>query len=69
MWDRRVVEKIDECAGAFSMATSFRNVEDNFEWAFAAIYGSNVDSDTRMLWDELTRLISWWNIHLSSGHP
>jgi hypothetical protein len=59
-WDRRVVEKI-ECVWAFSECCSFRNVDDNFEWAFAAGYGPIVDSDRRVLWDELTGLISWWN--------
>jgi hypothetical protein len=30
MWDRRVVEKIDECGGEVSSAVTFRNVEDHF---------------------------------------
>jgi len=30
MWDRRVVEKIDGCVGGFSMAVSFKNVDDQF---------------------------------------
>jgi hypothetical protein len=47
--------------GAFSECCSFRNVDDNFEYAFAAGYGPIVDSDRRVLWDELTGLISWWN--------
>jgi hypothetical protein len=28
MWDRRIVEKIEECVEDFSVACSFRNVED-----------------------------------------
>ena len=58
--DRRVVEKNRVCGG-FLQVLSFRNVDDNFEWAFAAGYGPIVDSDRRVLWDELTGLISWWN--------
>jgi hypothetical protein len=30
MWDRRVVEKIEECTGSYTIACSFRNVDDNF---------------------------------------
>jgi hypothetical protein len=29
-WDRRVEEKIEECMGEFSLAITFRNVEDHF---------------------------------------
>jgi hypothetical protein len=36
MWDKKVVEKIDECVGGvYTMAVTFRNVEDHFTWAFA----------------------------------
>jgi hypothetical protein len=38
MWDGRVVEKIEACV----VACSFRNVEDNFTWAFAGVYGPNI---------------------------
>lgn len=41
------------------MACSFRNIKDNFEWAFAVVYGPNIDSDRRLLCDELAGLISW----------
>lgn len=29
MWDRRVVEKADECMGRYTLAVSLRNAEDN----------------------------------------
>jgi exonuclease III len=41
MWDRRVMEKIDVCVWECSLAITFRNVEDQFTWAFAGIYGPN----------------------------
>jgi hypothetical protein len=34
MLDKRVVEKIDECAGEFTLAVTFRNIEDHSIWAF-----------------------------------
>lgn len=40
---------------------SIRNIDGNFKWAFADDYGPNVDSDRRVLHDELARLTSWWN--------
>jgi hypothetical protein len=30
MWDRRVVEKINECVGEFTLVVTFRNVEYHF---------------------------------------
>jgi hypothetical protein len=57
MWDRRVVKKT-KCVGAYSVACSFRNDDDNFEWIFAGVYGSNVDNVRRVLWDELAGLIN-----------
>ena len=34
MWDRRVVEKREDCMGSYMLACSFKNVEDHFEWVF-----------------------------------
>jgi len=41
MWDTRVVEKVDECVGDFTLVVSFRNFADHFVWTFAGIYGPN----------------------------
>jgi hypothetical protein len=54
MWDMRV--------GEFTISSSFRNVEDQFSWAFASAYGPNIDGDIRLLWDELACLLGWWNL-------
>jgi hypothetical protein len=62
MWDKRVVEKIDECVGIYSLAVSFRNIVDSSVWAFASVYGPNFDSDRRLLWDELVGVLRWWNM-------
>ena len=43
MWDKRTVEKIYEAVGRFSVSCKFKNVEDQFEWAFTGIYGPNSD--------------------------
>jgi len=41
MWDRRVMEKIDECVGEFTLAVTFRNIKDHFTWTFTGVYGPN----------------------------
>jgi hypothetical protein len=35
--------------GHFVVACSFRNVEDAFVWAFAGVYGPNLDNVRRSL--------------------
>ena len=59
MWDRRIVENIDETVGRFSVSCKFKNVEDQFEWAFTSIYGPNSAHDRRLLWEELAGIHSW----------
>ena len=62
MWDRRVVEKIKEAVGQFSISCRFKNVSDQFEWAFTGIYGLNLNRKHQFMWEELAGLISWWNL-------
>ena len=62
MWDRRVVEKIEEAVGHFSISCRFKNVSDQFEWAFTGIYGPNLNRKRQFMWEELAGLISWWNL-------
>jgi len=44
--------------GEFSGAYLFRNVEDGFSWAFAGVYGPNLDGARRLLQEELAGLLS-----------
>ena len=62
MWDRRVVEKIEEVMGHFSISCRFKNVNDKFEWAFTVIYGPNLNKNRQFMWEELAGLNSWWNL-------
>jgi hypothetical protein len=39
MWDRQVVEKIEGCAGRYTIACSLRNTNDNFVWVFGGCMG------------------------------
>ena len=60
MWDRRMVERVDEAVGYYSLSCKFRNVIDQFEWIFIGVYGPNLDSERCNLWEEMAGLISWW---------
>jgi hypothetical protein len=62
MWDKNMVEKINECVREFTLAVTFRNVEDHYACAFAGVYGPNSDRHRRLLWDKLAGLLSWWNL-------
>ena len=62
MWDTRVVNKVEEAVGRFSVSCRFTSVSDQFVWAFTGIYGPNSVRDSRFLWEELFGLNSWWNV-------
>ena len=62
MWDRRVVEKIEEAVGHFLISCRFKNVSDQFEWAFTSIYGPNLNKKRQFMKEELADLNSWWNL-------
>ena len=59
MWE---VEKVEALEGSYSIACSFRSVSDDFKWAFAGVYGPNMDNDRSVLWDELSGLMERWAI-------
>lgn len=56
-----MVDKVEEFEGDYSMVCSFKSMEDNLSWAFGGVYGSNLDSDHFLLWEELAGIISWRN--------
>jgi hypothetical protein len=62
MWDRRVVEKVEEWVGCFTVACSFRSISDDLTWAFVGVYGPNRDNDRLMLWEELSCLMDRWEV-------
>jgi exonuclease III len=62
MWDRRVVEKVEDWVGCFTVACSFCSISDDFKWAFAGVYGPNSDNDRLMLWEKLSGLMDRWEV-------
>lgn len=45
MWDKRVVENMEEAVGQFSISCRLKNVENQFDWAFTGVYEPNTDRD------------------------
>uniref|UniRef100_A0A2N9FRM3 Reverse transcriptase domain-containing protein n=1 Tax=Fagus sylvatica TaxID=28930 RepID=A0A2N9FRM3_FAGSY len=62
MWNSRVVEKLEDAVGYFSVSCKFRNVEDHNVRMFSGVYGPNVDNDRGLMWDELVGIRSWWDV-------
>ena len=52
IWDQRVVEKIEEIVGHFLVCCRFKNVSDQFEWAFTGVYGPNLNRKRQLMWEE-----------------
>lgn len=62
MFDKKVVEKLEECVVEFTGAYSIKNMEDSFQWAFARVYNPNFDLKRGLLWKELAGFFSWWEL-------
>ena len=59
MWDRRLVEKLEDTVGQYSVSCKFKTIMDQREWMFTGVYGPNLDSERQGLWDELAGVKSW----------
>ena len=62
MWDSRVVEKIDDAVGNFSVSCKFRSVVNQTEWAFSSVYGPQTERERLIMWYELAGISSWWDV-------
>lgn len=62
MWGNNRVKLVEECVGIFSVACSFKNIENVWKWAFAEVYGPKLDRDRSFLWKELASLYSLWDL-------
>lgn len=41
MWDKRVLEKINDMVDLFSVSIRWKGLENGFEWACSGVYGPN----------------------------
>ena len=62
IWDCRVVEKVEEVVVHYLVSCMFKNVGDQFEWAFTGVYGPNLSKKRQKMWAELAGLINWWDV-------
>ena len=61
------MEKVKEAVGHFSVSYQFKNVGDQFEWAFIGVYGPNSNKKRKKMWEKLIGLISWWDLSWCLG--
>ena len=61
MWDTRVLEKVEEVVGRFSVSCRFKEVS-GFVWGFTGVYGPQGDIERRMTWEELTGVYTWRDV-------
>ena len=45
MWDRRVLEKLEDVVGYFSIFVWWQGLENDFIWACLGVYGPNDNSE------------------------
>ena len=62
MWDKRLVEKVEDAVGSYYVSCKFKNVSDQKIWMYSGVYGPNVDKERGLMWDELARIRSWWGV-------
>jgi len=62
MWDKRVVECLEEAIGLFFISCKLKSVMDQFVWAFSGVYGPIDNSERPLLWEELSGVLHWWDI-------
>ncbi len=67
MWDKRIVKKLEDAVGYYSVSRKFKNIADQKVWMFSGVYGPNVNSEKGVLWDELAGIHHWWRVSWCMG--
>ena len=67
MWDTRVVEKVEEAIGCFSVSCKFKVVSSGLVWGFSGVYGPHRAVERRLMWEELARVGAWWDVPWCMG--
>ena len=62
MWDTKVVEKVEEAVGLFSVSCKFKEIHSGFEWGFSGVYGPHRDVERQLMWEELSGICAWWDV-------
>ena len=62
MWDTRVVEKVEEAVGRYSVSCKFKVVSSGLAWGFFGVYGSQRAAERRLMWEELAGVGVWWDV-------
>ena len=62
MWDRKVLEKLEEIVGSFTVSIWWQGVVDGFIWVCLGVYCPNDNSARGQMWDELVGIMHYWNV-------
>ena len=62
MWDTRVVEKVEEAVGHYSVSCKFKVVSSGLVWGFSGVYGPLRAVERRLMWEELEGVGAWWDV-------
>ena len=60
LWDRRILEKLDNVVCQFSVSWLWKGVSDGLEWVGTGLYGPTNDESWHELWDELRNVRKKW---------
>ena len=60
VWDKRSLEMTDKEVGSFLVSCRFKNVDNNFIWAFTGLYGPLSREDRPSLWEDLSAIRGLW---------
>lgn len=67
MWDKRIVNKLEDVVGYYSVSRKFKNIANQKVWMFYGVYGPNVNSERGVLWEELAGIHHWWRVSWCMG--
>ncbi|KAI8555491.1 hypothetical protein RHMOL_Rhmol05G0176900 [Rhododendron molle] len=61
LWDSRVVKRLDDEVGMFSVSCLFKNVADGFRWVFIRLYSPVINRLGEDMWEELSAVAFRWD--------
>lgn len=66
LWDSRVMEKIDDEFGMYSVPCLFKNLVNGYRWVFTGVHAPVIYHHRGDLWDELLAMMFRWDAHCAS---
>lgn len=61
-WHSNILEVVDYDIGEFSVSILCKDKEDDGLWAFSGVYGPCDQVDFVLMWEEMRRMQSLWQV-------